>query len=170
MTQRLFYSLANKWGLFFFSLLLLFSACEKKSLEKGDKAPDFLLMDIDGKPYSLAEQKGNVVVLEFWATWCGPCKDSIPDLVSLHERYKDKGVAIFGLSVDEDVSSLKTFVEAYSIPYRILYDDKNISRLYKVGSIPSTFVIDKKGRVMGKHSGYLPNMFEILSKEIEVGL
>lgn len=168
--MRLIPARAKKASLFVISLLLLFSGCEKTSLEKGDSAPDFSLMDIEGKHYSLSEQNGNIVVLEFWATWCSPCKDSIPELASLHEKYKDKGVVILGLSVDDNASPLKPFREEHNIPYTILFDDKDISRLYKIQSIPATFVIDRKGRIISKHSGYSPDMLDTLSMEIETGL
>lgn len=136
----------------------------------SDRSPDFALSDIKGNELRLSDLTGKVVMLEFWATWCPPCVDSIPDMNALHEKYKDRGFVLLGISMDKGESAkerVEASIKEHSIAYRVLIDDKDVNSLYGVFSIPTSFIIDKNGKLVGKHIGFNPGIKEILSREIE---
>lgn len=138
-------------------------------LAPGTKAPDFSLPTLDGKTFKLSssfEKPAKPVVLDIWATWCGPCKRAIPYLVDLHNDYKDKAVFV-GVSVDTDKEALKKFVNDAKIKYTIAMDPRaaKIGKGYKVEGFPTLYVIDKKGVVRYVHSGF-PSSKEAQKKEI----
>ncbi len=113
---------------------------------QGQTAPAFALTDINGQPVSLAEYKGKVVMVNFWATWCGPCRAELPDLVKLHDAYKDKGFVLLGVSADEEGPSLvKAFAEKNGLTYSIPMADQASLANYGVRAFPTTFVIDANG-------------------------
>ena len=122
----------------------------------GTPAPAFTLQDLDGKNVSLAGLRGKVVVLDFWATWCPPCVKEIPHFVELHEQYKDKGVEIVGISLDDaGISVVKAFVQKYQIKYPILMTDGRVDKAFGgISGIPTTFVIDSAGNISKKYVGY----------------
>jgi thiol-disulfide isomerase/thioredoxin len=119
-----------------------------------DQAPDFKLEDLDGKPLSLSASHGKVILLNFWATWCGPCRAEIPDLIELQKKYSDK-LQIIGLDVDDDDSTeVKKFVTANGINYPIAMATNEIRSQYGgVAALPTSFVLDSEGRVVQKHEG-----------------
>lgn len=136
----------------------------------GDKAPDFTLSDISGSPVSLSSLKGKVVLLEFWATWCPPCKEAIPELRTIHEKYKERGFVLLGVAVDKGADSrtaVSSYVKRHSITYPVLIDDNNTNGSYSVTSIPTSFIIDKTGKVVNSRVGFIPGSADNLSKEIE---
>ncbi len=127
---------------------------------QGDvkKAPDFTLVNIEGKDVSLSDYKGKVVVLDFWATWCPPCRRGIPDLIEIQNKYKNK-VAVIGISLDREntKAGVPDFVNKMKINYPVLYfTDKVISDFGGVEAIPTTFIIDKKGNIIKKMVGLYP--------------
>lgn len=153
-------------------VLLVSSSCTKgkKQAMKGDEAPDFTLSDLNGSDVRLSDLRGKVVLIEFWATWCPPCRESIPAMNEIYKRYNEKGLVILGISVDKGqnvAEDLRAFVKEYSILYPVLIDSKNINNLYGVYSIPTTFLIDKDGKVILKNIGFSPELEDKLSKEIE---
>ncbi|HEY2823510.1 MAG TPA: TlpA disulfide reductase family protein [Candidatus Acidoferrum sp.] len=119
-----------------------------------DQAPDFKLEDLDGKPLSLTASHGKVILLNFWATWCGPCRAEIPDLIELQKKYADR-LQIIGLDVDDDDSTeVKKFVAANGINYPIGMATNEIRVQYGgVAALPTSFVLDDQGRVVQKHEG-----------------
>lgn len=119
-----------------------------------DQAPDFKLDDLDGKPLTLAASHGKVILLNFWATWCGPCRAEIPDLIELQKKYGDR-LQIIGLDVDDDDSTeVKKFVTANGINYPIGMATNEIRMQYGgVAALPTSFVLDADGRVVQKHEG-----------------
>lgn len=119
-----------------------------------DLAPDFKLDGIDGKPLSLSASHGKVILLNFWATWCGPCRAEIPDLIELQKKYADK-LQIIGLDVDDDDSTeVKQFVEKFGINYPVAMVTNEIRMQYGgVAALPTSFVLDSEGRVVQKHEG-----------------
>jgi cytochrome c biogenesis protein CcmG/thiol:disulfide interchange protein DsbE len=155
-----------------FILALVVFSCAKergKHVPEGS-APDFTLSDIHGNTIRLSDLTGKVVMLEFWATWCGPCIDSVPEMNALYEEYRSRGFIVLGISMDKgkDMQTrLGSFAKEHSITYPILHDSGDVNGLYGVNSIPSTFLIDKKGNMVSKHVGFSPSLKEILSKEIE---
>jgi thiol-disulfide isomerase/thioredoxin len=119
-----------------------------------DAAPEFSLTGLDGKPVILADTKGKVVLVNFWATWCGPCRAEIPDLVALQDKYKDR-LQILGLVVDDDdQDAIKKFVAKFGINYPVALATNNIRLEYGgIPALPTSFVLDSQGRVVQKHEG-----------------
>lgn len=120
-------------------------------------APEFKLTDLTGQEISLSDYKGKVVFLNFWATWCPPCRAEIPDFVEVYAVQKIKGMEIIGVSLDSlSPRSLLSFIEKYKVNYPVAYATQKIMDDYKPGEfIPTTIVIDKKGRIRHKHIGLL---------------
>ncbi|MBU4314487.1 MAG: TlpA family protein disulfide reductase [Actinobacteria bacterium] len=115
---------------------------------------DFTLMDLDGNEISLSDFNRKVLILNFWATWCPPCREEIPDFVEVYNEYESKDVQFIGVS-NEDISTLKSFVEDYDISYPILIDDANIMGKWGISAIPTTFVFDKNGQIIFKNVGMM---------------
>ncbi len=147
-------------GLFLFSLSSF--GCQKE-VGAGPQAPDFSLPDLSGKTVTLKQYRDNVVILDFWATWCPPCRASIPELVKLQERYKDKGLVVLGISTDDqrkvNNEYLRSFCEKFKVNYKILrYDFKVIEAYFgrQAPSLPTMYVIDRQGQVRDKFVGHDP--------------
>ncbi len=121
----------------------------------GKTAPAFTLTDVDGKTVSLADYKGKVVMVDFWATWCGPCKLELPHLVDLQKQYADKDFVILGLSMDDDKPEMvKQFAEENGLPYTIVMGDEGTQGRYGVTGYPTAFLIDKGGVIRNVFQGY----------------
>ena len=138
----------------------------------NDKAPDFALKSVDGKVVKLSDYKGKVIILDFWATWCPPCRKGIPDLISIQNEYKND-VVIIGVSLDGDktIKDVPDFIKQYGINYPIVYGDEKIVTAYGgIQAIPTAFVIDKKGNIVDQHVGlvdksiYVNKITELLKK------
>jgi peroxiredoxin len=129
---------------------------ESKILNSADdKAPDFALKSIDGKTVKLSDYKGKVIIIDFWATWCPPCRKGIPDLISIQNDFKDD-VVIIGISLDAEktLKDVPGFIKTYGINYPIVYgDDKVVAAYGGIEGIPTAFVVDKKGNIVDKHVG-----------------
>ena len=130
-------------------------------------APAWQLLDLEGKTVKGADFKGKIVVLNFWATWCVPCREEIPSLVELHQQYGDDGVIIVGASVDQGgLDLVKRFVERFKMNYPVVIADEKMMRAFgNVEAVPTTFLIDRNGRVAGKHIGFAEK--ETLEREIK---
>jgi peroxiredoxin len=134
-------------------------------------APRFVLADLHGRPVSLEEFRGKVVILDFWATWCPPCKREIPDFVALQSAYGGKGVQIVGIALDEP-EKVRAFAAQNGINYPVLLGTDEIARLYGgIDGIPTTFMIDPKGMIVAKFEGYRPkDVFEsAIGRMLQVG-
>ena len=118
-------------------------------------APDWQLKDLDGKSVKLSDFKGKVVILNFWATWCPPCRKEIPTFVSLQRQYADKGLVIVGVSLDEKGPGVvKPFVAKMGINYPVVMGDPKTAADYGgIAVVPTTFVIDRSGKVAAEHEG-----------------
>lgn len=140
-----------------FLMLPLFVTFTCLSALAQDKAPNFSLKSSNGSVVELAKLKGKVVVLNFWATWCGPCRSEIPGFLDVYKQYKPKGLEIVGVSLDRGGwNEVKPFVEKYKITYPVVVGDGDLADAYGgIEAIPTTFVIDKKGNIVNKHLGYL---------------
>ena len=150
----------------YLSLVLLVTGCEKQ-VEAGPFAPDFTLSDLSGQTVSLEQHRGSVVLLDFWATWCGPCRMTIPVLARLQKQYKDKGLVILGVSVDDpqlvNDSDLLYYKKMAQIDYPLLRYNQKVMQDYFSGqqvAIPTMFVIDRKGRIRDKIVGFQPETLE----------
>lgn len=121
----------------------------------GQKAPEFTLKDLSGNQVSLSSFKGNTVLLNFWATWCPPCKDEMPSVEKLHQRMKQRGLIVLAVSVDTSRAKVQEFVKEHPVSFSVLHDATlSVSRSYKVFSLPITFIIDKRGVIVEKHFGH----------------
>jgi peroxiredoxin len=123
----------------------------------GREAPDFDLLDLDGRRVKLSYFKGKLVILDFWATWCGPCVREIPHFIELYERYADRGLVVLGVSVDRAGSGVvDSFVERNKVNYQVLMADSQVKGAYGgIRSIPTTFVIDREGKIQRRYIGYM---------------
>lgn len=118
-------------------------------------APDFTLRTLDGRNLRLQEQRGRVVLVNFWATWCGPCRVEMPHLNRLHDKYRAAGLVLLGVNVDEDPRAAAGVAAKLGVQFPVLLDtDKAVSRLYDLNSMPSTVLIDRDGKVRYLHRGY----------------
>ncbi|MCL4401171.1 MAG: TlpA family protein disulfide reductase [Acidobacteria bacterium] len=126
-----------------------------KSHDDRKVAPDFALKDATGKTVRLSDYRGKVVLLDFWATWCGPCKMEIPWFMDLERRNKDKGFAVIGVAMDDDGwDAVKPFINELAINYRIVLGDDSVSQSYGgIDALPTTFLIDREGRIADVHVG-----------------
>jgi len=128
---------------------------------------NFTLKDIDGTNVKLTDYKGKVVLLNFWATWCGPCKLEIPEFVEAYERYRDKGFVILGVLSEDDPSqqALQTFMSEFKMNYPVMRQHAELEESFgTLWALPTSFVIDRKGQVCSKHMG--PFSKEALEREI----
>ena len=121
------------------------------------QAPAFTLQSVDGKAVSLAQYKGDVVMINFWASWCGPCRQEMPLLDSIYKQYKDMGFVLLGVNVEPDSHSANAWLKKTPVSYPVLYDpNSQVSQLYQVQAMPTTVIIDRRGIVRFVHNGYLP--------------
>jgi peroxiredoxin len=121
------------------------------------KAPNFKLKTADGKTIELSQLKGKTVVVNFWATWCGPCRAEIPGFIQVYEKYKSKGLEIVGISLDQGGwNDVKPFVKKYSITYPVVLGNNQVAKEYgNIDAIPTTFIVDKNGAIVDRHIGYM---------------
>lgn len=127
---------------------------------------DFVLNDHNNVPVKMADYKGKVVILNFWATWCGPCKEEIPSFVELYDRYKDKGLVIVGVSIDDGVEQLRPFMKEWRMQYPVLQMNEAIETAYgPFYGVPMTFFIARDGTICRKHMG--PATKEQFEREIK---
>ena len=127
------------------------------SLQAGAPAPAFELNSNTGKAVSLADLKGQIVLVNFWASWCGPCRQEMPILEQLNHQYHNKGVTLIGVNVEPDSAAATAWLKATPVSFPILYDvDSKVSKLYEVQGMPNTVILDRKGVVRYIHRGYSP--------------
>jgi len=125
------------------------------TLQTGAPAPAFQLNSNAGKPLALADFRGQIVLLNFWASWCGPCRQEMPILEQLNRQYHGKGVTLLGVNVEPDSAAAVQWLKATPVTFPILFDtDSKVSSLYEVAGMPNTVIIDRKGLVRYIHRGY----------------
>lgn len=126
-----------------------------KTLAVGSPFPDFSETDLDGKPISVGNFKGKVVLVDFWATWCGPCVGELPNVLKAYEKYHGKGFEIVGVSLDSDKDKLTTFLKAKNMTWQQFFDGKGwknkVAEKYQVHSIPATYLVDKDGKLIASN-------------------
>ena len=149
----------------------------KNALQDINKAPDFTLLSINDSSYTLSKMEGKVVLINFWATWCGPCRMEIPEFNELQKTYHERGLNILGISVSDNKKQLKNFTKSFAVDYPLLYgsakDMNKVMRDYDgVYAVPSSFLIGKNGNIIWKYPGailknYDPQTFADLVYKIE---
>jgi peroxiredoxin len=135
----------------------------------GHTAPSFSLKDAAGKTVSLTDFPGRVVVLDFWATWCGPCRKSTADLEKLHRKYHDR-VVVLGISMDSGpgaAGKVKDFAAESGLTYHLLIDDEKTSEAYIVHNIPTTYILDRKHVIVKIYKGYIQGFYDKAAEQIE---
>ncbi len=119
------------------------------------KAPDFTLKSQSGENIKLSELRGKVVMINFWASWCGPCRQEMPVLDQLYQRYRSLDFTILGINVEEDSEAAKSLLKDVPVTFPILFDSaNNVSKLYKVKGMPSTLLVDRDGNMRYMYMGY----------------
>ena len=149
----------------------------KHALQDINKAPDFTLQSLDDSSYTLSKMEGKVVLINFWATWCGPCRMEIPEFNELQNNYHDKGLEILGISVSDNKKQLQNFSKSFSVAYPLLYGSaKELNKIMRdydgVYAVPSSFLVGKNGNIVWKYPGailknYDPQTFSNLVYKIE---
>lgn len=125
------------------------------NLSYAELAPDFSLKTQQGHNLRLAEQRGDIIVLNFWASWCGPCLQEMPKLNQLAEKYQDLGVQVWGVNVENDNAAAQAYLAKLPVNFPILFDSENVvSKAYAVKAMPTTVIINKDGNVSAVHFGY----------------
>ncbi len=149
------------------ALMIGFSAYGK---EMNKPAPDFTLKSMSGENVKLSELRGNVVMINFWASWCGPCRQEMPLLDKFYDKYKDLGFVLLGVNVEEDSSKAAGYLKEVPVSFPILYDNTNkVSKMYDVDAMPSTVLVDREGNLRFLHRGYKPgdeNEYKRLMKKL----
>jgi thiol-disulfide isomerase/thioredoxin len=120
-------------------------------------APQFQLQSMAGQPVALSQFKGQVVMINFWASWCGPCRQEMPVLEKLYDKYKPMGFTMVGVNVEPDSKLAVNWLKETPVTFPILFDTKSeVSKLYQVAGMPSTVIVDRKGNLRWLHRGYKP--------------
>ena len=136
--------------------ILLIILCSIAGNRSRKKAPEFSLRSIDGKNIKLSDYKGKILILNFFATWCPPCKKEIPDFVKFYRQYKNKGVEIVGVAVGSKEKNVKELVKKFNINYPVVMSDGRIEKLFGgIRFVPTTFIIDGKGNIIRKRIGMI---------------
>ena len=142
----------------------------KIGLEKGNLAPDFELTTLDGRKVKLSDYRGKKVILNFWATWCPPCRAEIPDMDKFYSSYKDKDIVILGVNLtkaEQDQTSVKSFIKEYGVTYPIPLDKESLAaEMYQVSAIPTSYIIDPQGTIIQKIVG--PMDFETMKSLLSI--
>ena len=140
--------------LFVLAVAMATGCTDKSAPPEVSASSDFTLQDMSGQTVKLSDNKGKVVLLEFWATWCPPCRESVPGLEKLHRAYKDKGLVVLAVSVDEGGwDEVRSFIALQGITYRVLKGTNDVSVQYKVRSIPMTLLLNKEGKITKRYLG-----------------
>jgi len=155
------------WSILAAALIFFLGPVSFAQIEEGQTAPDFSLQNLQGETVSLKDFKGKIVVLDFWATWCLPCRQSLPELAELDKKYRDKGVVFLGLSIDDpdsyDNQYVAEFKDRYKVAYQVLRAHSGVVADY-LGTenvrIPAFLILDKNGTIIKKHTGFEPGIVE----------
>jgi cytochrome c biogenesis protein CcmG, thiol:disulfide interchange protein DsbE len=154
-----------------FGALLFFTrpnrASRAATLQQGQTllAPDFTLPQLNGQPLRLSSYRGKVVLLDFWATWCVPCREEIPHFIELQDKYRADGFEIIGISMDDGPEPVRSFFQEFHMNYPVVMGNAKIGALYGgVLGLPIAFLLDRDGRVYAKHIG--ATKLEIIEKEV----
>jgi thiol-disulfide isomerase/thioredoxin len=157
-------------GLYYVNRYWIAPAVRAQTKTEGDHplAPEFSLTDITGKPLKLSDYQGKVVMLDFWATWCGPCRIEIPSFIELQKRYAAQGFTLIGISMDDSSEAVVDFYKQFQMNYPVAIGNERLGELYGgIPGLPVTFLIGRDGRIYAKHVGaYDPSVFETEIKEL----
>jgi len=147
---------------------LVMAGCSSSStqgVEVGDLAPDFQLQNLDGQTISLGNLRGKPVLINFWATWCGPCRGEMPYIQEIYEEWTNKGLVVLTINMGESSSKAEEFRQSYNLSFTVLLDTKqDVAQKYNIQYIPTTFFLDKDGIIQDKVIGAFQNKTQIENK------
>jgi len=148
------------------TVALAYTVPGQADIAKG-LAPDFSLKSSSGKNLKLSEYRGDVVMINFWASWCGPCRQEMPLLEDLYREYEPLGFTILGVNVEEDSSKAKNMLKQIPVSFPVLFDNTSkVSKLYDVVAMPSTVLVDRDGNVRYLHHGYKPGYIDTYQEQV----
>lgn len=148
-------------------LMLFVSPFHAYSAEVGKKAPAFTLNDMKGNTVTLYSLKGKVVLLDFWGTWCSPCKEEFPELDALYKKYGKDGLEVVGISVDKSESNVAEFLKKWPVSFTVLTDTTgDVPESYALPGMPTGYIIGKDGVIRFRHIGFSKEFMSIYEKEI----
>ncbi len=137
------------------------------AVNAGDVAPEFSLHDVNGTIVTLNSFKGMVVFLTFWATWCPSCKEELPDLNTLQQKYADKGFTVLSICIEPSETVVANYMKKHPVTFPVLVDKRgNVAEAFRFSGLPASFLIGKDGLVRYKHSGYDKESFTLIEREI----
>jgi cytochrome c biogenesis protein CcmG, thiol:disulfide interchange protein DsbE len=146
----------------------LLSVSAAHALDTGAKMPEIGLKDLTGKGVDQAALAGKVVIVDFWATWCAPCRESMPELEKLYKKYASKGLVVVGISVDKEVAPIKPFIEKLNVTFPVAHDSGHgVADKFAPPRMPSSYVVDRKGVVRYVHGGYHAGDAATFEKELQ---
>ena len=146
---------------------LVLAAGVQAAVTAQSAAPDFTLKSAEGRNLRLQEQRGQVVLVNFWASWCGPCKQEMPHLNRLYDKYRASGFTLLAVNIDDDARHGAATATKWGLKFPVLLDpDKTVTKLYDMGAMPSTVLIDRDGRVRYLHRGYREGVEEAYERQI----
>lgn len=149
------------------SLMLLLVSAGAWSEDLKGPAPDFTLKSVRGDNLRLSEHRGEVVMINFWASWCAPCRDEMPILNDLYLRYRDLGFTLLGVNVEEDGNAARKLLNELKVVFPVVFDgDNSVSKLYDIEAMPSTVLVDRDGNLRYLHRGYLPGYEEDYERQV----
>jgi peroxiredoxin len=138
------------------------------ALDAGAKMPEIGLTDLSGKTVSAASLAGKVVIVDFWATWCAPCKEELPVLQKLYKKYSGQGLVVVGVSVDKDASNIQSFLKKLAVSFPVVHDaGHEVSGRYQPPRMPSSYIVDRKGIVRYVHGGFRADDAAVFEKQIQ---
>jgi len=146
---------------------LCFVAVGASALDRGDRAPELGLADLEGNRISIASLRGKVVVVDFWATWCEPCREELPVLNRLYREHQDDGLVVVGVSVDNSADNVREFLREMPLQFPIVHDEGHqIAGRYGPSQMPTSYIIDRRGVVRYVHGGYRAEDAARIQREI----
>lgn len=147
---------------------LVFGTRSAAALETGQPAPEIALQDFNGKLVKLSQLKGKVVLVDFWASWCAPCRESLPFLDKLSKSYRDRGLVVLGVNIDSDLGAARKFLKGLPVSFTVLNDpEKLVAKAYAPPTMPSSYLIDRNGKVHLVHAGFKPSDAARLDAEVK---
>ena len=130
-------------------------------------APDFTLKSLSGENLKLSELRGQVVLVNFWASWCGPCRQEMPLLDEMYQRYQKLGFTILGVNVEQDAAAAQAMLKEHPVQFPVLFDPQSTaSKLYNLNAMPTTVLVDRSGNVRYLHQGYMPGYEQTYQQQV----
>lgn len=162
------HSLARLAALLVTLIVPAFVAAPVSALERGARAPEIGLRDRDGNNVQLSALRGKVVLVDFWASWCAPCREEMPVLNRFHQRFAARGLVVVGVNIDREEPNMRRFLERTPVDFRIVHDGQHqVADRYAPPRMPTSYLIDKRGVVRFVHAGFRASDARDMEREIE---